>query len=836
MGALSLRWRFLAGTWLVVLIVSGLFSFMLYTTQKLEYLQGVDARLNTGVRMARTLVGPEYHDRIAGPDSVSPEAYLSIVDRYNAICRETGFQYLWSNLFLEDGRIVFTSGTSASKDASQGDHALFFDVHSDPASFAPVRAAGGPTYSTFENEWGMGRMLLVPFKDAKGRTYVFGASVSIDELEHRLADTRRRAIVVFLCMMGLGAGVSLLLGHLTVRPLQRLRLTTRAIAAGDYGAEVAIAGGGEEMESLAESVNAMSHTIRENVNRLQELLQRQRLFAEMFRHSGEAIMITDEHNKIIEINPAFTKMSGYSPDEVRGRNPRMLASGKTPPETYHHLWVSLKRGGHWQGELWDRRKDGSIYPKWASISTIRDADGRITHHVSSFTDISERKAAEARIEYLAHNDVLTGLSNRYSLESRLEQALLTARREKRRIAVLFLDMDHFKLVNDTLGHATGDRMLREVADRLRSLVRESDIVARYGGDEFVVCLTNLENSAAVLPVTDSLLRSLTAPYSIDGHTLHSSPSIGVAVFPDDGDSVTDLLKNADAAMYAAKEGGRNRAHFFTATLMEAASARLSLERELRSALREHQFELHYQPKALPDGSVCGVEALVRWRHPARGLVPPLKFIRFAENTGLIEPIGDWVIGEAFRQMAEWKREGVRGLHMSVNISARQLRSEGLAEKVRAMLERYALDGADFEFEVTESVAMEDPEAAIKQLGILRTLGIGLAIDDFGTGYSSLAYLKRLPIQTLKLDRSFVKDIEHDPNDAAICAATVALAHQLGLRVVAEGVETEGQRAFLVDAHGCDILQGYLFGRPEPASAAGEMLKKRRRVSSDSGNQ
>jgi diguanylate cyclase (GGDEF)-like protein/PAS domain S-box-containing protein len=543
-----------------------------------------------------------------------------------------------------------------------------------------------------------------------------------------------------------------------------------------------------------------------------------RLYANMFEHSGEAIMVTDHENRIIAVNPALIRLTGYTSEELYGQNPRILASQHTPPETYQALWVSLREGSFWQGELWDRRKDGGIYPKWASISVIRDIAGQVTHHIASFTDISERKAAEERIERLAHHDTLTGLFNRFNLENRLGQALLTARRTDGPLAVMFIDMDRFKLINDTLGHHVGDHLLVQVAARLKASVRESDIVARLGGDEFVVVLTGMESALDAMPVASKILHALGQPYEVDGHVLYSSPSIGVSVYPGDGTDAETLMKNADTAMYHAKEQGRNNVQFFTADMNAAAAERLELERDLRKAITSGELEVHYQPQvSAGDGSVRGVEALVRWRHPQLGMVPPLKFIPIAEEAGLIESLGAWVLGEACRQHAEWRSAGIAGVRMAVNLSAYQLRSSQLVSQVRACIEHHGLQPGDLELEVTESVAMENPERAVSQLQALRDLGVMLAIDDFGTGYSSLAYLKMLPIQVLKLDRAFVRDIETDANDAAISAATLALARSLGLAVVAEGVETEAQRAFLA-GHGCDYLQGYLFGRPEPAAS------------------
>ncbi|HEX5804048.1 MAG TPA: EAL domain-containing protein [Azospira sp.] len=549
------------------------------------------------------------------------------------------------------------------------------------------------------------------------------------------------------------------------------------------------------------------------------------LYANVFRHSGEEILITDRDNRIVSVNPAFTRNTGYTLEEVRGENPKMLASGHTARETFQTLWACLRESGFWQGELSDRRKDGTIYPKWTSISAIRNEAGEITHYLASFTDISERKATEARIHQLAHHDALTGLLNRFSLESRLQQALLSARRENEQLAVMFIDMDHFKLINDTLGHHLGDQLLVEVAGRLKHCVRESDIIARLGGDEFVVVLTGLRDSMVAAATAGKIVDTLSRPYLIDHHVLHTSPSIGISIFPADGDEADDLMKDADTAMYDAKRRGRNNYQFFTAAMTAAADERIELERGLRRALAENRLELHYQPQVRAgDGRVCGVEALARWNDPERGAIPPLKFIPIAEETGLIEELGNWVLKEACWQLANWHAQGIHGVRMAVNLSAHQLRNPALVERVRATMNEYGIGVGELELEVTESVAMDNPERAISQLQALRELGVELAIDDFGTGYSSLAYLKLLPIQTLKLDRAFVRDIESDENDAAISVATLALAHNLGLKVVAEGVENEAQRDFL-SAHGCDILQGFLFSRPLPAAQATTFLSR-----------
>jgi len=565
-------------------------------------------------------------------------------------------------------------------------------------------------------------------------------------------------------------------------------------------------------------------SIVEDITQSEITETRMKLLANVFEHSGECFMVTDHDNRIIEVNPTFTRVTGYTPDEVMGRNPKILSSGRTTEEEYRTMWTAIDKDGHWRGEIWDRHKDGHIYPKWLNISVMRDPQGNITHHIASFTDITEHKAVEERIHYLAHHDPLTQLPNRLSLQSRLDQALATARRETGLLAVLFIDLDRFKTINDSLGHHIGDLLLIQVAGRLMENVRQSDIVARLGGDEFVVALTDIE-LGAIGKLAEKIQRALDQPYFIEKHELHSSPSIGISVFPTDGMTVDDLMKNADAAMYHAKELGRNNFQFFSSSITERTNERLELERGLRQAVERQEFVLHYQPQIdILSGRTIGVEALVRWQHPDKGLVGPDKFIPIAEETGLIRPLGLWVIEEALGQLAHWRRTGIELRRMAVNLSAHQLSDEDLLTTLIAKLAKHGLSGADLELEITESVAMHNPQKTAEFLGKLRQQGIEIAIDDFGTGYSSLAYLKLLPLDRLKLDRSFVRDIETDANDATISAATISLAHSLGLAVVAEGVETTAQLRFL-DSLGCDIAQGYLFSKPLPAAACADFLRQ-----------
>ena len=658
----------------------------------------------------------------------------------------------------------------------------------------------------------------------------------IAESRHGLVAATNRNLQLNLAV-GFLAGVMLLVAvfYVSRRASERIAQLlnwSRQIAGGDLSGRTVVSGR-DEVAQLATAMGEMVGNLSQGRAALERartdaeaVAQELRLYANAFHSSGQAMLITDSANRILDVNAAFSEQTGYALGEVLGNDPRLLASEKTPAEVYAEMWQALQEKSHWSGELWDRRKTGEVYPTWTSVSAIRDAAGAVLFYIASYSDISERKANEARIDYLAHHDPLTGLINRYNLENRLDQALLSAHRDRCGVAVMFIDLDRFKTINDTLGHHVGDLLLIEVARRLRETVRESDIVARLGGDEFIVVLTSISDEMVAAPLGEKILRTLGQPYVLEGKQLHSSPSIGIAVYPADGEDRTTLMKNADTAMYHAKELGRNNVQYFTPAMNAAVSERLSLENDLHRALRNGELTLHYQPQVRAgDGTSFGVEALARWSHPVLGDISPLRFVPIAEESGLIETLGNWVIEEACRQLAAWRAEGIAGIRMAVNLSAQQLRSPSLVASVAALLKRHGLQGADLELEITESAAMENPAQAIVRLQALRDLGVELAIDDFGTGYSSLAYLKRLPIQVLKLDRTFVRDIETDPSDAEISAATLALAHNLGLKVVAEGVETEAQRAYL-NQHGCDFMQGYLFSRPLPAAEVAAFLRAR----------
>lgn len=541
-----------------------------------------------------------------------------------------------------------------------------------------------------------------------------------------------------------------------------------------------------------------------------------RLAAKVFESSSQGILITDSQARIISTNRAFEKVTGYAQEEVIGKSPAILSSGRHDKVFYSDMWRSIAENGYWQGEIWNRRKSGEIYPEWLTVSAVKDEQGNITHYIGVFSDISEQKAAHERIKYLAHYDTLTGLPNRSRLQELLAAATANSRGTHMKVAILFLDMDRFKDINDSLGHAAGDALLVAFAERLRGCVRADDVAIRLGGDEFVVILAEIKKSEHAALVAEKIIKVAANPYLIAGQEIIVTLSIGISVYPDDGGDMGTLVRNADMAMYAAKEAGRNTYQFFSATMDRKASMTLSLENGLRKALEHGEFVLHYQPQLdLPSGRIVGVEALIRWQHPEQGLISPAQFIPFAEERGLIVPIGEWTMQEAFRQNREWQRAGLLAVPVAVNISPLQFQQKGFVKKTMSLAEAAGLAPQYAELELTEGAIIRDVQAAQATLGTLKEEGFQLSIDDFGTGYSSLSYLKRFPIDKLKIDRSFVHGLPADADDAAIVSAIIAMAQALRLKVIAEGVETEGQVEFL-RAKGCDQAQGYYYHKPLPA--------------------
>jgi len=551
----------------------------------------------------------------------------------------------------------------------------------------------------------------------------------------------------------------------------------------------------------------------------------QRLASFVFQYAQEGIMITDAEGTILYVNPAFTAITGYTEEEVRGKNPRLLKSGRHDAFFYRQMWESVRRTGQWRGEIWNRRKNGEIYPEWLTISAIKNEKGRITHYVAVFTDITERKRYEEQIKHQALHDPLTDLPNRRLFHDRLAHAIREAKETQRKVAVLFLDLDRFKNINDTLGHILGDELLRHVAKRLSSCVPREGVLARIGGDEFAVLLPALTARAEAERVAKDIVDRFTQPIALGERSLYVSISVGISLYPDDGDDCPTLIKNADMAMYCAKEEGGNRYRFFTPGMRLETVQRWQLENGMRQALELGELRLVYQPQVeAQTGRMVGVEALLRWHHPEQGVMSPATFIPLAEETGFIVPIGDWVLRTACAQAKAWQEAGLPPIRVAVNLSARQFQEGRLEATVRRVLAETGLEPQFLELEITEGIMMTNHTQTVEQLHRLKALGVKVAIDDFGIGYSSLGYLKKFPIDTLKIDKSFIRDCTDVPEDAAIVKAVIALAKNLNIPVVAEGVENPRQLAFLC-AEGCDVIQGYLYSPPVSAEEVAELLRQ-----------
>ncbi len=550
-----------------------------------------------------------------------------------------------------------------------------------------------------------------------------------------------------------------------------------------------------------------------DINASKNAEERMKLLAKVFENSGEGIILCNAETRILSSNQAFTNITGYLASEVRNQKTNVLSSHRHDQQFYQRMWKALLDTGYWQGEVWDRGKNGENYPVWLGISAIRNPQGDITHFIGIFSDITERKAAEAKIEYLARHDPLTNLPNRTLLRDRFDQAMAHAARNHRQVALLFLDLDRFKYINDTFGHDTGDRLLQGVAERLTQCVREIDTVCRQGGDEFIVVLTDLPDVEAVSHIALKILDVLHRPFSIEGLTVSTSFSIGISLYPNDDTSFHGLLNKADTAMYAAKHEGRNTFRYFSYDMNMASIERMNIENGLRQALDKQEFLLYYQPLySLRDNRIIGAEALLRWKTADGKITPPTKFIPIAEDTGLILPIGDWVLKQACRQNRRWHDAGMK-LLITVNISALQFKRGNLVETVKQALSLSGLEPRYLELELTETVLIFDTQRVIDVIKELRALGVGFAIDDFGTGYSSLSYLKQFSVNKLKIDQSFVKELGGDENqDRAIVQAIIQLGETLGLQTLAEGVETREQAEQLA-LLGCEKAQGFYWHQP-----------------------
>ena len=574
------------------------------------------------------------------------------------------------------------------------------------------------------------------------------------------------------------------------------------------------------------------HCILER-RRYERLEHQLRLSSLVFEYSQAAIIITDARERILAVNPAFTLITGYRPEEVVGKTPRVLSSGEQDAAFYRRMWRSILEHGEWQGEIRNRRKNGELYTEWLKINAVRDAGGQVTHYIATFFDITERVHSDRRIEELVHYDVLTGLPNRLLARERIKQAMLAARDSGRKVALLFMDLDHFKHVNDSLGHPAGDRLLQVVSQRLHACIRRHlrdssrDMIARLGGDEFLLLLNDLEGREEAAAVACRILEAFREPVVVAGQGHCLSLSIGIALVPDDAATIDELISRADLAMYEAKRRGRNTFCFFDSGMSLRCDEILMLKNSLHQALERGEFYLEYQPRVTMADRIVACEALMRWRHPEQGLVPPAKFIPLLEESGRIEEVGNWLLQAVCRQCRAWQEAGADPrLAVAVNLSARQFRDPRLVSEIEQALAASGLAPHCLEIELTESVAVQDVQATITTLEGLAARGIRCSLDDFGTGYSSLSYLRDFRLAALKIDKSFVARVPHREKDNAVVQAVISTAHALGLKVVAEGVEYMEQKSFL-EKHGCEEYQGYLFSRPLPADEVERLITRKR---------
>ena len=566
--------------------------------------------------------------------------------------------------------------------------------------------------------------------------------------------------------------------------------------------------------------------IATDITELRKAEEGLRLSAKAMESVAEALTITELDMRIVSVNKAFTDITGYHEAEIQGTSPFDLMTDSNDPGLIETIPECIADIGHWQGEMWLARKSGEEYPVLMTVSAVYNESGACTHYVTVFTDISQYKRYEERLEFMAHHDYLTHLPNRTLFQERVEDAIARASRHQRLISVLVIDLDQFKSINDSLGHGIGDALLMKVASRVQTLLRHTDTVARLGGDEFAVLLEDLKKAEEIVQIADKLLAAFESPFEVEGYELFTSASIGIVCYPNDGEDAVTLLKKADAAMYQAKDYGRNNYRFFSPEINAKAHEYLILANNLRYALERDEFRLHYQPLIeLTTGTLCGVEALIRWQHPELGLISPATFIPVAEATGLINQIGTWVLRTACRQAKQWQMAGYEPIRVAVNLSARQFRDNGLTDTLSRILAETSLEGRWLELEVTESMMMENPTRVKETMDALKQKEVSIAIDDFGTGYSSLSYLKEFPFDFIKIDRSFIMGVPESKSDTSITKTIIAMAKSLGITVIAEGVETPGQASYLLE-QGCDEGQGYLFSKPVPAEQLEGLLGKR----------
>lgn len=743
------------------------------------------------------------------------------------------------------------SGEAVAVMSSAGDLVLTVPTRVNPdASFqetvstngvmgaALQRALKGAAGSGFLSDGG--REFFAVWRYLPNLNWALLTRVNVDEGMQPIYEARKQ-------LFGLGIVGTLLLiifaflmARTITRPLAELTDIAHEIASGKFDHKASISSD-DEVGVLATALNTMSSRLQASINELDQnnlelesrvaertadlenANQDLSLLAAVVKATSEGVVITNKDGLIVDVNPAYCEITGYTREDLIGKNPNINKSGVHDRDFYRDMWAAVNAGGRWSGEIWDKKKDGTVYPKLLTINALKNDQSEVCNYVGIFTDISEIKAVEKKLETLAYFDPLTGLPNRSLYHDRLRQAFSAAQRGGDKVALMLLDLDRFKYVNDTLGHQAGDELLKMVAERVVGRVRETDTVARLGGDEFTVVLPSIKDLNGIGHIAQGIVDLLAKPFSLNGQDVYVGVSIGISIYPDDALDGETLNKNADMAMYKAKESGRGRYHFYQSEMHEQAQKRMTLERSLRRALEHEEFRVFYQPKVnIREHKIIGMEALVRWFDPDKGMISPADFIPIAEENGMIIFIDQLVLRAACSQLRLWLDAGW-DLRVAVNLSALQFRQSDLVEIVGGVLKEYDLSPGSLELEITESAIMDDPNAAIALIQGLRDLGVYLSIDDFGTGYSSLAYLKKFPINTLKIDQAFVRDLTWDSDDAAIVRSVIALSEGLSLNVVAEGIETEEQRAFLLE-HNCANGQGYYYSKPLPADEFEALLK------------
>lgn len=671
----------------------------------------------------------------------------------------------------------------------------------------------------FLDTWQDGKRYLVGhahdkgYRDYPGLGWVAVVRQDVEQAFAPALALQRRILLVGLVLGLIFMLIGALMARRIARPIALIAQAADKVAAGTLEYDAPPQAGNGEVAHLSQAIHTMVNHLTQEIRERQKAEVQLRLSAAVFANNTEGIVITDADNRIVRVNEAFSRISGFTEQEVMGQNPRIFASGEMSQAFYQTMWRDLLRNDGWRGEILNKRKNEETYPEWLILSLVRDGAGKVTNYIAIYADITERKREEARIQHLATHDMLTQLPNRYLLMDRLTQALGFAEQHKVKVGVMFIDLDHFKNINDSLGHEVGDILLQQVSDRIRLCLRTHDTLARLGGDEFVIVLPEMRSESEAAYLAERILEGFDKKFTVDTYQLTITPSIGISIYPDNGEDSTTLLRNADMAMYRAKSEGRNMLQFYLPEMTLHVNERLQLEMQLRTAIEKHELFVVYQPQVdTVTQQMTGMETLLRWQHPTLGLVSPARFIPIAEESGLMIEMGDWVLHEACMQGRIWQAQGYELVPIAVNVSGVQFKRGQFIERLKLILHETRFPPHLLEIEITESVLMELGESSFQLMAELKSLGVSLALDDFGTGFSSLSRLKLFPLDFLKIDQSFVRDIHTDPDDAAIVRAVVGMAHEMNIEVIAEGVENQVQHDFL-KALACEKCQGYLFSKP-----------------------